>query len=60
MVDGLIKVKSEYDFNTTLSRAVSAIKNRGITIFSIIDHRKNAEQAGMSMESSTLVTSSHC
>ena len=55
MVDGLIKVKSEYDFNTTLSRALSAIKNRGITIFSIIDHRKNAEQAGMNMESSTLI-----
>ncbi len=49
MVDGLIKVTSEYGFAETFQRAQNAIKSRGMELFSIIDHRKNAEDAGLEL-----------
>ena len=55
MVDGLIRVSSEDAFDTVLKRAKAAIEKRNIRIFAIIDHRKNAEEAGMDMDNATLI-----
>lgn len=55
MVDGLVKVTSEDSFDTVLRRATSAIEKRGIRIFAVIDHRKNAEGAGMAMDDATVI-----
>lgn len=55
MADGLIRVRSIYDFETTLGNALAAIKNRGITIFSVIDHGKNAKEAGLELRKSALI-----
>ena len=55
MVDGLVRVSSEEAFDTVLKRATAAIEKRNIHIFAIIDHRKNAEAAGMDMDNATLI-----
>ncbi|MCL5680078.1 MAG: DUF302 domain-containing protein [Candidatus Marsarchaeota archaeon] len=55
MVDGLIKVESKYDFGTTLEKAIAAIRKRNITVFSVIDHRKNATDAGLELGNETLI-----
>ena len=55
MAEGIIKVTAKKDFDAVLESILDSIRRRGITIFGIIDHRKNAEEAGMRLENSTLV-----
>jgi uncharacterized protein (DUF302 family) len=55
MVDGLIRVTSEDAFDTVLKRATTAIEKRGIHIFTVINHKKNAEGAGMDMNAATVI-----
>ena len=55
MVDGIVKVSSEDAFDTVLERATAAIEKRGIHIFAVIDHKKNARDAGMDMDNATVI-----
>ncbi|EET90044.1 MAG: DUF302 domain-containing protein [Candidatus Micrarchaeales archaeon] len=55
MAEGIIKVRSEKNFDAVLGSVLDSIRGRGIKIFGIIDHRKNAEEAGMELGNSTLV-----
>ena len=55
MTEGIIKVISEYGFEETLSNVMESIKEHGITIFSVINHKKNAEEVGLSMANATLL-----
>ena len=55
MAEGIIKVTAKKNFDAVLESVLDSIRRRGIAIFGIIDHRKNAEEAGMELENSTLV-----
>lgn len=55
MAEGIIKVTAKKNFDAVLESVLDSIRKRGIMIFGIIDHRKNAEEAGMELENSTLV-----
>lgn len=55
MAEGIIKVTAKKNFDAVLESVLDSIRRRDIAIFGIIDHRKNAEEAGMELENSTLV-----
>jgi len=44
--NGLITAKSPYTVGETLDRFEAAVKNKGMTIFTRIDHAQGAEKAG--------------
>ncbi|AGO60336.1 DUF302 domain-containing protein [Ferroplasma acidarmanus] len=50
-----LKYKSVHTFEETVKLATDFIKSKGITVFSIIDHRKNADNAGLEMQNETLI-----
>jgi uncharacterized protein (DUF302 family) len=53
--NGLITLQSAHDFGTTLERFVTALKEKGITIFAHIDHAAGAARVGLALRSTTLV-----
>ena len=53
--DGLLSVKSNFSVNETASRFQSLIKNKGLTLFTVIDHGANAEKAGLELDASTVI-----
>ncbi|AFZ71158.1 hypothetical protein Calag_1454 [Caldisphaera lagunensis DSM 15908] len=50
----IITYKSKYDFNELKIKLESSIIKKGMRIFSIIDHSKNAVSVGMKMNRSLL------
>ena len=50
-----LKYKSVHTFEETVKLATDFIKSKGITVFSIVDHRKNADNAGLEMQNETLI-----
>lgn len=55
MVDGLIRITSNYGFDKTLSNAIEFIKMHDIEIFSLIDHKKNADGVAMDLNNATVI-----
>ena len=53
--ENIIKIASAYGFAETLSKALDAIRKRDITIFAVIDHKKNAGEGGVEMPDATLI-----
>ncbi len=51
----LIKCKSTHGFEDTVNLVVNFLKSKGVTVFSIIDHRKNAKEVGLNMENETVI-----
>jgi uncharacterized protein (DUF302 family) len=49
MANGIIDVPSRYSVPETLARLGSILKEKGITIFALIDHSGEAEKAGLQM-----------
>ena len=49
MADGIVDVASRYSVPETLSRLQSILKEKGISVFALIDHSGEAEKAGLSM-----------
>lgn len=47
--DSLLTFKSAYSFDETMSRLEKGIQEKGMSIFTIIDHAKAARDAGLSM-----------
>jgi len=47
---GLIKVKSANSVENTTEKAKNLIEEKGLTFFTKIDHRENAEKAGLEMK----------
>lgn len=43
----MIKVESKLDFDTSVSRIESFLKEKNITVFYTADHKKNAEEVGL-------------
>jgi uncharacterized protein (DUF302 family) len=54
--DGLIKVKSAYSMEDTITRLKKDIQDKGIVFFSEVDQAKLAASAGITLHPSTLLT----
>jgi len=52
---GLVTVESAHDFSTTLARLVSALEQKGVTIFARIDHAAGAKSVGLALRPTMLV-----
>lgn len=46
---------SAYDFNTTKSKIINALKEKGMVIFAEIDHQKAAKDVGLTMQPATVI-----
>src|SRR5271166_1867787 len=55
MASGVIDVSSRYTVPDTLARLESILKEKGITVFALIDHSGEAEKAGLKMRPTQLL-----
>ena len=55
MAEEIIRVVSDDGFDVVLKRAIKAIEKRNISIFAVINHKKNAEDKGMEMNDATVI-----
>lgn len=51
----LIKHQSTHTFEETVNLIIDFLKSKDIKIFSIIDHRKNADEVGLTMKNETVI-----
>jgi uncharacterized protein (DUF302 family) len=49
MANGIIDVSSRYSVSETLARLQAILKEKGITVFALVDHSGEAEKAGLTM-----------
>lgn len=54
-VAGLVSVVSRHDVATTTDKLIAALEEKGLSLFSRIDHAAGAAQAGMSLAPTQLV-----
>jgi uncharacterized protein (DUF302 family) len=52
---GVVSIRSPRSFVETLERLNQAIRERGLTVFAVIDHRGEAERVGLSMHSAKVL-----
>jgi uncharacterized protein (DUF302 family) len=55
MASGMIDVPSRYSVPDTLARLEAILKEKGITVFDLIDHSDEAEKAGLTMRPTQLL-----
>ncbi len=55
MADGLVTLRSAYDFQTTLDRLLKALEAKSVTVFARIDHAAGAASLGLPLRPTTLV-----
>ena len=55
MASGIIDVPSRHSVPETLTRLQSIIKEKGMTIFALVDHSGEAEKAGLKMRPTQLL-----
>lgn len=55
MANGMIDVSSRYSVPETLARLQSILKEKGITVFALIDHSGEAEKIGLAMRPTQLL-----
>lgn len=48
-------VSSKYSFNDTVSRLENTIKQKGMTVFTVIDHQAAARQNGLAMQPAKVI-----
>ena len=53
--NGLITVRSNFSVAQTVTRLITAVTSRGMTIFAVVDHGDGAAIAGMSLRPTQLV-----
>ena len=53
--NGLISVQSPYDIATTSDRLKETIEEKGLTLFTRIDHSANAQKAGLELNPTQLL-----
>lgn len=53
--EGLVSVPSTHDVATTAERLVSALKEKGMTVFERIDHAAAAREAGLTLAPTEVV-----
>jgi uncharacterized protein (DUF302 family) len=52
---GLVQIASRYSFDETLERLMAAFKEKGLQIFTVVDHSGEAEKAGLKMQPTKVV-----
>jgi uncharacterized protein (DUF302 family) len=52
---GMVTVRSANDVKTTVKQLKRALKDKGMTIFKIVDHTKGAEGVGLKLRPTTVV-----
>ena len=55
MASGIVDVPSRYSAPETLARLQSILREKGITVFALIDHSGEAEKAGLEMRPTQLL-----
>ena len=55
MDNGIVDVRSRYPVPETLARLEEILKDKGITVFALIDHSGEAEKAGLKMRPTQLL-----
>ena len=55
MVSGIIDVRSRYSVPKTLERLQTILKEKGMTVFALVDHSGEAEKAGLAMRLTQLL-----
>src|SRR5271170_1507587 len=55
MASGVIDVSSRYSVPETLERLQTILKEKGVTVFALIDHSGEAEKAGLKMRPTQLL-----
>lgn len=55
MATGIVDVRSPYQVPETLSRLQSIVKEKGMTVFALVDHSGEAEKAGLKMRPTQLL-----
>ncbi len=55
MASGMIDLPSRYSVPDTLARLQSILKEKGVTVFALIDHSGEAEKAGLAMRPTQLL-----
>jgi uncharacterized protein (DUF302 family) len=53
--NGIVDVRSRYPVPETLARLEEILKEKGITVFALIDHSGEAEKAGLKMRPTQLL-----
>lgn len=53
--DGIIRIKSNHDVNTTIERLITALETKGMTIFKRIDHSAGAKSAELNLRPTELL-----
>lgn len=46
---------SNYDFATTVAKIEAGVKEKGMTVFAVIDHQEAAKQAGLTMQPAKVI-----
>lgn len=46
---------SNYDFDTTVAKIETGVKEKGMTVFAVIDHQGSAKQAGLEMQPAKVI-----
>jgi len=54
-VEGLITVRSNFEYGETLARFESAVRANGLRIVAAVDHANAAFEAGVSLDATTLL-----
>ncbi len=55
MASGMIDVSSRYSVPETLARLQAILKEKGVTVFALIDHSGEAEKVGLKMRPTQLL-----
>lgn len=55
MMQSTHTVSSKYNFNDTVNRLESAIKQKGMTLFAVIDHQAAAHENGLAMQPAKVI-----
>src|ERR1700723_367132 len=55
MANGMIDVSSRHSVPETLARLQSIVKEKGLTVFALVDHSGEAEKAGLKMRPTQLL-----
>lgn len=54
-VDGLLTVKSKYSATDSVKRVQDALLAKGLTVFTVIDHQKAAQQQSLEMPAASVI-----
>ncbi|MGA3103172.1 MAG: DUF302 domain-containing protein [Terriglobales bacterium] len=55
MANGIVDVASRYSVPETLARLQTILKEKGMTVFALVDHSGEAEKAGLAMRPTQLL-----